>query len=75
MTKQIIEEIEEAIPYHINYSGNLSSNYLKIMDRLAWGYSGSKAEKVSKLLGAYYKAVGVENLNGAIKRLKRIRGD
>lgn len=66
-------EVEKALRLHINYKG-ISSNgkYLEIMDRLAWCYSGSPAEKVSRLCNEYFKAVGVTNLDEALERLRKI---
>jgi hypothetical protein len=75
MHAETIKEIERALTYHSNYNGDTTDRYLAIMDRLAGCYSGSKSQKVSKLLDDYYKAVGVESLSEAIARLKKIRGE
>lgn len=66
-------EIEKALRLHINYKGIPSNGkYLKIMDKLAWCYSGSPAEKVSRLCDEYYEIVGVNNLDEALERLRKI---
>ena len=75
MNDGTIKRIEEAIPYHINYTGNLTGQYLKRMNILAIGYSGSKSEKISSLLNIYYKVVGVSSLGEAITRLKRLNNE
>ena len=75
MNDGTIKRIEEAIPYHINYIRNLTGQYLKRMDILAIGYSGSKSEKISSLLNIYYKVVGVSSLGEAITRLKRLNNE
>ena len=67
-----IKEIERALPYHINYNGGTTGNYLKIMDSISYGYTGAPAQKVCALLEDYYMAVGVGSLNEAIDRLKRL---
>jgi hypothetical protein len=65
-------EIEKALRLHINYVGKSSNGkYLNIMDWLASGYTGSKGQKVSKLLNDYYKLVGVSNLEEALDRLRK----
>lgn len=73
MNKEIIKQIDNAMMLHINYKG-VSSNgkYLAIMDRLASGYSGAKAVKVSKLCNDYFAAVGVSSLEQALERLRKI---
>ena len=72
LSDEIIREIEEAIPHHINYNNpnRINGRYLKIMDRLAISYTGAPGIRVSKLLDDYYKVVGVNNLDEAINRLK-----
>jgi len=65
-------EIEKALRLHINYVGKSSNGkYLRIMNRLASGYTGSKGQKVFKLLNDYYKLVGVINLEEALDRLRK----
>ena len=71
MNDLTITEIEKALKLHINYKGISSGGkYLKIMDRLAFHYSGAKGQKVSKLLEDYYKVVNVSNLEEALQRLR-----
>lgn len=73
MNKTRIEKVEAALRLHCNYLGKYSCRrYLKAMDELAAGYSGSLSEKVSKLLDDYYKKVGVLDLNEALLRLREI---
>lgn len=73
MHKTRIENVENALRLHINYLGKPSNGrYLKAMDELAVGYSGSLSQKVSKLLDDYYKEVGVLNLDEALLRLREI---
>ena len=71
--KTVIEEIERALPYHINYTSHINGEvYLKTVDRLSLSYRGAQGIKVSKLMDDYYETVGVKNLNEAIKRLETI---
>ena len=73
MNKLTIMEIEEALRLHINFAGFPSGGrYLRIMDRLAWNYSGAPALKVSALLDDYFNAVGVKNLTEAFDRLREL---
>ncbi len=73
MHKTTVNQIEEALRLHINFAGIPSGGrYLRIMDRLAWNYSGAPAQKVSALLDDYFNAVGVKNLTEAISRLKEL---
>ncbi len=72
MNTTTIKEIERAITYHISYDGGTTGRYLKIMDRLAAGYSGSLSQKICSLLDNYFKAVGVDGLDEAIDRLRKI---
>ena len=68
-----IKKIEQALRLHINYAGKPSGGkYNKIMDRLAYGYSGAPGIKVSKLLNDYYKKVNVSNLDEALDRLRKM---
>ena len=67
------EEIERGLRLHIDYVGKTNTyHYLKIMDQQALQYSGPPAIKVSKLLDDYFEAVGVSNLDEALRRLKKI---
>ena len=69
-----IEAIESALRLHFDYRG-ISSNgrYLKEMDALAsWGYNGSLSQKLSNMLNDYYKQIGVNDLNSALDRLRRM---
>jgi len=75
MNSSTIKQIEKALTYHINYAGYSNGKYLKIMDRLAFNYTGAPAIKVSKLLNDYFKEVNVKTLDDAIKRLKDINND
>lgn len=75
MNSSVIKQIEEALTHHINYAGHSTGMYLKIMDRLAFNYTGAPAIKVSKLLNDYFKEVNVKTLDEAIKRLKGINND
>ena len=73
MNKNTINQIEDALKLHINYTGYSSGNrYLQRMDRLACNYSGAPAIKISKLLDDYFAAVGVTNLQEAHNRLKKM---
>lgn len=73
MNKNTINQIEDALKLHINYTGYSSRNrYLQRMDRLACNYSGAPAIKISKLLDEYFAAVGVTNLQEAHNRLKKM---
>lgn len=79
ISKDTIQRIEKALTLHLNYRMRLDAkginepkprgSYLNTMDMLAWHYSGSKSQKVSKLLDEYYKAVNVVDLDAAIERL------
>jgi len=69
MLKETIKKIDEAMKMHIDYNGNCSDRYLKIMDRLAINYKGAPGIRVSKLCDDYYKAVGVSSLKEALNRL------
>lgn len=70
MHKNTINEIETALRLHCNYNGNFSGGYLEIMDRLAAGFSGSKSQKVCKLLDLYFREVNVLSLDEALERLR-----
>ena len=85
MLKEQIEFIDKALTHHISYRGKpqslkgvprlslpTGSKYLQVMDFLAMPYSGSQAEKVSKLLREYYIAVGVKTLDEAFDRLYKM---
>ena len=68
-----IPKIEEALRLHINYVGKSSvGKYLKIMEEVAFSYSGAPGIKVCKLINDYYKKVGVTNLNEALSRRRKI---
>jgi len=68
-----IETIEQALRLHINYVGKPSNGrYLEIMDNEAYRYTGAPGIKISKLLDNYFKQVNVENLTGALDRLRKI---
>ena len=73
MHKTTVNQIEEALRLHINFAGIPSGGrYLRIMDRLAWNYSGEPVQKVSALLDDYFNAVGVKNLTEAFDRLREL---
>jgi len=68
-----IETIEQALRLHINYVGKPSNGrYLEILDKEAYQYTGAPGIKISKLLDNYFKQVNVENLTGALDRLRKI---
>tara|TARA_R110000822_G_scaffold45861_14_gene122468 strand:+ start:1752 stop:1979 length:228 start_codon:yes stop_codon:yes gene_type:complete len=68
-----IETIEQALRLHINYVGKPSNGrYLEILDNEAYQYTGARGIKISKLLDNYFKQVNVENLTGALDRLRKI---
>lgn len=52
------------------YSPNSSGYYLRVMNYISMNNKGSMSDKISITLKAYYEAVGVNNLNDALKRLR-----
>lgn len=73
MNSLIIAQIDRALKLRRDYKGIPNrGEYLQIMDRLAYGYRGAPAQKVSSLLDDYFKEVGVSNLKEALQRLRNL---